>query len=31
VPALGEHTSSILTALDYTPEQISALQQKQAI
>jgi itaconate CoA-transferase len=31
VPALGEHTSSILTALNYTPEQISALQQKQAI
>ena len=31
VPALGEHTSSILTELDYTPEQITALQQKQAI
>jgi itaconate CoA-transferase len=31
VPALGEHTSSILTELDYTPEQIAALQKKQAI
>ena len=31
VPALGEHTSSILAELDYTQEQISALQQKQAI
>ena len=31
VPALGEHTSSILAELDYTQEQISALQQKQTI
>jgi len=31
VPALGEHTASILTELDYTPEQISSLQRKQAI
>jgi itaconate CoA-transferase len=31
VPGLGEHTSSILTELKFTHEQISALQKKQAI
>ncbi|MCS5557894.1 MAG: CoA transferase [Oceanospirillaceae bacterium] len=31
VPGLGEHTSSILTELKFTHEQISALQRKQAI
>ncbi|MBT6077637.1 MAG: CoA transferase [Oceanospirillaceae bacterium] len=31
VPSLGEHTSCILTELNYSPEQIYELQQKQAI